>query len=176
MKSIPNIISLLRILLSVILLFLKPFSILFWIVYSACGFSDVIDGYIARKTNSTSKLGSLLDSIADIVFMGASIVAFLPEVRIRKGIFIWIILIAFVRVVSLFVVYCKYHVFAILHTYANKATGLLLFLSPYLYNLVDINIIGGVVCTIASIATVEELMIHIISKELSRDIRSVYKA
>jgi CDP-diacylglycerol--glycerol-3-phosphate 3-phosphatidyltransferase len=75
----------------------------------------------------------------------------------------------------LFVVYCKYHVFAILHTYANKATGLLLFLSPYLYNLVDINILGGVICTIASIATVEELMIHIISKGLSRDIKSVYK-
>ncbi len=69
-------------LLSVILLFLKPFTLLFWIVYSLCGFSDIIDGYIARKTNSTSKLGSLLDSIGDIVFMSSAIIVFLPIIWI----------------------------------------------------------------------------------------------
>lgn len=170
MKSIPNIISVLRILLSPILLFLNLFSPLFWIVYSACGFSDIIDGYIARKTNSTSRFGTILDSIADIVFLGAVIIVLLPTISIPMGILIWIILIAFIRIVSLLVAYCKYHTFAIIHTYANKTTGFLLFCFPYLYTSIHINVLGCLICTIASLSAIEELIIHITSKELSRNI------
>lgn len=174
MKSIPNIISVLRILLSPILFFLKPFSLLFWIIYSICGFSDIIDGYIARKTNSTSRLGTILDSIADIVFMGAVIVSILPTILFPMGILIWIILIAFVRIVSLLVAYCKYHSFVILHTYANKAAGFLLFCFPYLYNFIDIITLGCLICTIATLSAIEELIIYLTSKELSRNITGIF--
>lgn len=174
MKSIPNIISVLRVLISPILLFLKPFSPLFWIIYSICGFSDIIDGYIARKTNSISRLGTMLDSIADIVFIGAVIIAIVPVILVSKGMLIWIILIAFIRVVSLLVAYRKYHTFAILHTYLNKVTGFLLFSFPYLYSFADISILGGVICTIATLSAIEEAIIHITSKELSRDIKGIF--
>lgn len=174
MKCIPNVISILRMVLSVSLLFLKPFSPLFWIVYSICGISDIIDGYIARKTNSTSKLGTILDSIGDIVFMSSAIIVFLPIIRIPMKMLIWIIWIFFIRVISLLIVYLKYHTFAILHTYANKVTGLLLFCFPYLYRFWDINIMGYVICVTASIAAIEELIIHIKSRELSRDIIGMF--
>lgn len=174
MKGTANVISILRVLISVILLFLKPFSPLFWIVYSICGVSDIIDGYIARKTNSTSKLGTILDSIGDIVFMGSVVIVLLPIIRIPIKILIWIIWICFIRIISLLIVYLKYHTFAILHTYANKITGLLLFVFPYLYKFININIIGYVICAAASIATIEELIIHVTSKELSRDIIGIF--
>ncbi|ADL50848.1 CDP-alcohol phosphatidyltransferase family protein [Clostridium cellulovorans] len=175
MKSIPNTLSILRILISIILLFLKPTTTLFLLVYSVCGFTDIMDGYIARRTNSASNFGSKLDSLADIVFMGAVIVVFLPILLIPIKLLMWIIVIAFVRIASLLVVYFKYHAFAILHTYANKATGLSLFCFPYLYMAVDINILGFIICTIASVAAIEELVINITSKELSRDIKGVFK-
>ncbi len=170
MKNIPNTISILRILLSVSLFFLKPLTTVFFLIYSICGFSDIIDGYIARRTNSTSSFGSILDSIADAIFMSAVIVVFLPILLIPNRILIWIVIITFVRIVSLMVVYFKYHTFAILHTYANKATGLSLFCFPYLYMFVDITTLGYVVCIIASLSAIEELVINITSKELLRNV------
>lgn len=168
MKSIPNTISLLRIVLSAVLFFLIP-GPLFWTVYSICGLSDIMDGYIARKTNSASRLGTILDSVADLVFMGAAVAVILPTLSFPRGIWIWITLIALARMVSLMVAYVKYRAFAILHTYANKATGFLLFVFPLLYSSIDIHILGNVICSIASIAAIEELMIHLTSRELSRN-------
>lgn len=72
------------------------------------------------------------------------------------------------------IVYLKYHTFAILHTYANKITGLFLFFFPYLYKFININIIGYVICVTASIAAIEELIIHMTSRELSRDIIGIF--
>ena len=109
MKSIPNILSIVRIFLSIILFFLKPLSYLFLITYFICGFSDAMDGYVARKTNSVSNLGSRLDSVADIIFMSAAVVTILPTISIPKQVWIWIALIAFVRIISVLLAYSKYH-------------------------------------------------------------------
>ena len=173
MKNVPNIITAFRILISVILLFLKPFGFWFWIMYSACGLSDILDGYIARKTGSASKLGAILDSIADIAFICAAVVVILPRISVSIGIWIWIILIFAVRIVSLFVAYLKYRAFAPLHTYLNKATGLILFCSPFLYGFINVNVLGCIMCAVASVSSIEELMIHITLRELSRDIKGI---
>lgn len=174
MKIVPNIFSILRILLSTVLILLEPFSDLFWIIYFACGVSDILDGYIARKTNSASKLGALLDSIGDIIFMGIAIIVILPKIFIPMKIWIWIILIAFVRVISLVIGYFKYHTFATLHTYTNKATGLLLFIFPFLYKFLNVNVLECVICTIASIAAIEELVINMTSSKLLRDVIGIF--
>jgi cardiolipin synthase len=63
----PNIISFLRILLTF------GFAASFWSeqfilaagLFAAAGFCDVLDGYIARKFNLISRLGTLLDPLAD---------------------------------------------------------------------------------------------------------------
>ena len=55
-KNLPNIISALRIAGTVWLLFMKPLSTLFLVVYVLTGASDVADGAIARKYGTTSEL------------------------------------------------------------------------------------------------------------------------
>ena len=67
--------------------------------------SDVLDGYIARKTNSATKLGSILDSIGDSIFFFAVAYSILPLMRFGSVIVIWILIIAIIRFVSLFIVY-----------------------------------------------------------------------
>ena len=62
-----NIITGCRILCSIILLFIPAFSHTFYILYLVAGFTDMIDGTIARKTNTASEFGSRLDTIADIL-------------------------------------------------------------------------------------------------------------
>lgn len=174
MKIVPNIFSILRIVLSTMLILLAPFSDLFWIIYFTCGVSDILDGYIARKTNSASKLGALLDSIADIIFMGIAGIIILPRIFIPAKICIWIILIAFVRIISLVIGYFKYHAFAILHTYTNKVTGLLLFIFPFLYKPINSSVLEYIICIVSSIATIEELAINIKSSKLSKDVIGIF--
>ena len=72
-KHIANILTGSRILGSILLLFFPAFSLGFYITYILCGFSDMIDGTIARKTNGISKFGSQLDTIADFVFVLVSL-------------------------------------------------------------------------------------------------------
>ena len=63
-----NVITLMRIGLAISLLFIRKYSPLFLILYSICGFTDILDGYIARKTRTESKFGAKLDTIADLLF------------------------------------------------------------------------------------------------------------
>lgn len=50
--NLANGITLFRILCSLALLFCTPLSLPFYVLYAAAGFSDIFDGWIARKTNT----------------------------------------------------------------------------------------------------------------------------
>ncbi|MHC1720566.1 MAG: CDP-alcohol phosphatidyltransferase family protein [Clostridiaceae bacterium] len=173
-ENLPNTITISRILLSVLLLFSKPFGLTFFIVYTTCGVSDMVDGYIARKTNTISKLGMKLDSIADIVFTAAVLVTLLPVIKAPLTIWLWIAVIALIRVASLITGYFKYRAFAALHTYANKATGLLLFCFPFLYVMVDTMALEYLLCIVASMSAIEDLVINITSKKFQGDIKGIF--
>ena len=60
-KNIPNILTGFRIFGSILLLFFPAFSVEFYITYIICGFTDMIDGTIARKTGAVSEFGAKLD-------------------------------------------------------------------------------------------------------------------
>ncbi|MBR1973057.1 MAG: CDP-alcohol phosphatidyltransferase family protein, partial [Candidatus Methanomethylophilaceae archaeon] len=72
MKQIANVLTGCRILGSILLLIFPAFSLRFYVTYLLCGLSDMVDGTIARRTNSVSRFGSQLDTVADMVFVIAS--------------------------------------------------------------------------------------------------------
>ena len=74
----PNICTMLRIVGTVGLLLIRPLTLPFYLLYTFCGITDVLDGTIARATNSTSEFGARLDSIADLIFYAVMIVKFFP--------------------------------------------------------------------------------------------------
>lgn len=166
MNSIPNWLSLSRIFLSLALLFLEPLSLSFYIMYIACGLSDMLDGFIARKTGTTSTLGAKIDSLADLVMAGVLLVILLPILNPGTAILLWVIFIAVIRLAAMMVARIKYHSFASLHTYGNKATGLLLFLFPLLLAFSHAEVLMYMICVLASISAIEELLIHLTSDEL----------
>ena len=88
-KHIANILTGCRIFGSILLMFFPMFSVEFYIIYILCGFSDMIDGTIARKTNSTSKFGSQLDTIADLIFVAVALFRLLPVIHIPEWLWIW---------------------------------------------------------------------------------------
>jgi CDP-diacylglycerol--glycerol-3-phosphate 3-phosphatidyltransferase len=163
-----------RIICSFLLLFIKPLSILFFIFYLAGGISDILDGYLARKMNANSQFGAILDSISDLIFIGILLIIVIPLFHYSNWMLFWIGGIGFVRIVSLFVGYAKYHTIALLHTYANKTTGFILFFFPLFYELLGLSLAICLVCIPASISAIEELVVNMLSKELNRDIKSIF--
>ncbi|MGO1712087.1 MAG: CDP-alcohol phosphatidyltransferase family protein [Senegalia sp. (in: firmicutes)] len=91
--NIPNMISVFRILLVPIYLLvffsnLENRFILAGLIFILAGISDVLDGNIARKYNLTTKLGALLDPVADKLMLFAVLISYTVE----KIIPIWILL------------------------------------------------------------------------------------
>lgn len=173
-KNLPNYITILRIFTSVFLLLIKPLSMPFFFFYFICGISDVLDGYLARKLNASSKFGQVLDSISDLIFISIVLFIFIPIIDFPLWIVCWIAVIAAVRLISIILGLIKYQKLAFLHTYGNKATGLILFCFPFLYSFWGKEITAALICAIASISAAEELLINLTSKTLQRDRSSIF--
>lgn len=174
-KSIPDMITMIRIIGSVILLTVKPLDILFFLIYALCVLSDVMDGYLARKAKACTARGAVLDSIADTIFFFVMLIIFIPVLSWTKTIIIWIASIAFMRILSLIIGFVRYHKSAMLHTYLNKLTGFMLSLFPVIYVSAGVQWTMIILCVIASAASIEELIINIFSKKLDRNIVSIFK-
>jgi CDP-diacylglycerol--glycerol-3-phosphate 3-phosphatidyltransferase len=79
MLSLPNLLTLSRILAVPILVFLlwRPTPIdyaITFVLYCIVGMTDYLDGYLARAWGSISKLGQFLDPIADKIMVGAVLI------------------------------------------------------------------------------------------------------
>lgn len=131
MKQIPNLLTALRLLVSPSLIFWMDRRWVFLAVYLFCGVTDVLDGWLARRLRVTSDLGSRLDSAADFVFFGVSIItlAFLIRDTSDGTVLILLSVVVIIRMLNLCLTRIKFHRWGILHTYGNKAAGLLLFAS-----------------------------------------------
>ena len=155
-KHLANILTGCRILGSILLLVFPAFSVAFYITYLFCGLSDMIDGTIARKTNSTSKFGSQLDTIADFFFVVASSVKLLPVIHIPGWLWIWGGVIAVIKTSNIIWGYVSKKQFISLHTTMNKVTGLFLFLFPLTISFVESKYIAIAVCSIATLSAIQE--------------------
>ena len=155
-KHIANILTGSRILGSILLLFFPAFSLGFYITYILCGFSDMIDGTIARKTNSISKFGSQLDTIADFVFVLVSLFKLLPAIHIPGWLWIWGGVIAVIKIGNIIWGYVSKKQFISMHTIMNKLTGLLLFLLPLTMSFMELKCTAVVVCSIATFSAIQE--------------------
>ena len=169
---IPNCITGLRIVGAALLGFTVPFSRDFFILYALCGVSDMLDGYAARKLNAVTKGGQVLDSVADALLIGVLLGKLLPLIRVPAWALVWAGGVALVRIASLCVGFVRYHAFAWLHTWANKLTGGALFAFPLLYVCLGMSATACLLCSVASLSAIEELVINLCADALDRERRS----
>lgn len=149
-------ITLARIPLSLALFFFTPLSIEFLAIYSTVGLTDVLDGYVARITNTESETGARLDSIADVVFFAVCAITVLPVLGIPLWMWVWIASIAVAKTAYFCYSIKKKVGFGILHSKLNKATGVMLFLVPFMTIALGVEIAGTIVCIAATIAVIQE--------------------
>lgn len=153
-----------------------PFSVPFWICYCVAVLSDILDGFIARKLNLKSETGAKLDSISDFVFAVALFIIVVKEIHLSIWIWACVMLIVALRFISYGIGFYKYRTFSSLHTYSNKATGVLCILFPILLTLIGLNLSIAIIFIASLISSIEELVITVKSKELNRDCTGIFNS
>lgn len=151
-----NIITCIRIVLSAALLFCPALSPAFFGVYLAAGFSDMIDGAVARKTGTVSELGSRLDTAADLVFTAVCLRKLLPVLDVPLWLFVWISVIAAIKLLNIAMGAIRQKAFVAVHSAISKLTGCLLFVFPLTLAWIDLKYSAAVVCAAATAAAVYE--------------------
>lgn len=151
-----DIITLVRIVCSIILLFVPVFSPSFYALYIAAGLSDMIDGTVARRTGTVSAFGSKLDTAADFVLAAVCLIRLIPALDIPAWLIVWIAVIALIKVINILSGYVMRKEFVAVHTVMNKVTGILLFLLPLTVTIVDLKYSGALVSALATFAAIQE--------------------
>lgn len=151
-----NIITSIRILCSIALLFCPAFSMAFYSFYIIAGVSDMIDGWVARKTNTVSDFGSKLDTIADVIFVVVCLIKLLPVMEIPIWLYVWIGVIALIKVINIVSGFVVQKQFVAIHSIMNKVTGALLFVFPLTLPFIDLKYSATAVCIVATFAAIQE--------------------
>ena len=151
-----NTITFFRIAASIVLLSCPVFSPAFYVFYIAAGLSDMLDGFVARKTDTASKLGARRDTIADFVFVVVCLIKLLPVLRIPAWLYAWIGIIALIKAVNIVSGFAVQKRFVAVHSVMNKTTGALLFLLPLTIPAAPLNYSAVIVCAAATFAAIQE--------------------
>jgi len=151
-----NIITGIRIMLSVALLFFPALSPVFLVLYISGGLSDMIDGAVARRTGTVSEFGSRLDTFADIVFAAVCLIKFLPILDVLVWLYVWVAVIAFIKMANIAVGYTRQKEFLSVHSVKNRVTGGSLFVFPLTLAFIDLKYSAAVVCMAATAAAIQE--------------------
>jgi CDP-diacylglycerol--glycerol-3-phosphate 3-phosphatidyltransferase len=96
--NLPNIITMIRIGVIPALFFLMTspgptWSMVIALLFVAAAFTDLLDGYIARKYEIVTKMGKFLDPIADKLIVNTAMIVMIPIGRIPA----WAVAITIIR-------------------------------------------------------------------------------
>ena len=156
MHQLANTITSVRILCSITLLFCVVLSPTFYALYILAGLTDIMDGWIARKTNTASEFGARLDTFADFTFLTICAIKLLPIMEISVCFYTWVGVIAVIKLFNVIGGYLIHKRFIALHTFMNKLTGALLFIFPLTINILGIKIYTTIVCVLATFTAIQE--------------------
>jgi cardiolipin synthase (CMP-forming) len=78
LRSIPNIVSLSRLILAAAFVMARDSDMRIWIVLAAA-VTDMLDGWLARRAGLVSRFGALVDPFADRVFVLVAVATFVYE-------------------------------------------------------------------------------------------------
>lgn len=173
-KYLANIVTSSRIAGAFVLFLCNEFSALYLWVYVYCGFTDLIDGPIARKTNSASVLGAALDTIGDVL----TYLSLVKILVIKKAVPVWLLVWLFILIVlwfglALFAKH-KFNKFYLPHTYLGKLLGGSVFVLPLAMQVMDGRIWMALIGTIMTVNLFECVYIQIKSTEAKGFVATVF--
>ncbi len=177
--NLPNLVSLIRVLLAPVLLALavaqQPMLFLATLIFTV--FTDVLDGFLARYLNQITELGSRLDSWGDFIVystMAVSAWVLWPDIVIRELPFFITIIVSFTLPVLVGLI--KFKSLTSYHTWTVKLAVATTMVS-YVLLFADILTWPFILAALLSaLAAVEEIAITLIMKQQHVDVRNVWQA
>jgi len=162
--------------LLVFLIFTEQVDIFKWL-FGFSFFTDVLDGWLARKYKVTSRMGATLDSIADDLTIVAGIIAVIvlkPEFLKQQLLFIVLLLVLFI--LQLCVAFLRYGKISSFHTYMAKIAALLqgsfLILLFFLRHPVYVLFYAAFLVTVIDLA--EEIILVLLLPEWETNVKGLY--
>lgn len=177
--NLPNLVSLLRILMAPVLLYLayiqQPNWYLGALLFTV--FTDVLDGFLARVLKQITEMGSRLDSAGDfVIYSTMAICAWIlwPDITQRELLYFIIIVLSFTLPAA--IGYIKFHRFTSYHTWAVKiAVGVTIISYVLLFaGMLDWPFrVAALFCLYAAI---EEIAITLLIHHEHTDVRTMWQA
>lgn len=172
-KHIPNIISSLRIAAATILFFFSTISGSFLSIYLFCGFTDFMDGFLARKFEVTSLIGAKLDTAGDVITYLSLAKILIFNHFIPTWFLAWLGFAIVGFVVSAVIAKKRFGKFYFVHSLFGKILGLSLFALPFFISWFNEKIALSIVGLAASIGAVESIIIQTKSETAQLDVLSL---
>lgn len=177
--NLPNLVSFIRILMAPVLFYFaltqQPYWFIAVLLFS--GFTDVLDGFLARTLNQITAMGSHLDSWGDfIIYSTMAICAWLlwPDIIVHEVIYFAAIVASFTLPVIVGLI--KLRTLTSYHTWSVKLAVAVTFIG-YILLFAEISYwpfrLAAVLCIYAA---VEEIAITLLMKHERVDVRSVWSA
>ena len=165
-----NVLTSMRIALSGILLLLEPLGTAFYCVYALAGLTDMLDGPLARKTGTESRIGEVLDSAADLIFAAVSLVRLLPVYKEEMPFWLWVAVafVIYLKGKNAIAGYVMNGKIVTMHTPLNRLAGLALFALPRVCIWVPITGYGGF-CAAAAVAATVDAFIRMLRNSTKPD-------
>ncbi|MBQ9953973.1 MAG: CDP-alcohol phosphatidyltransferase family protein [Eggerthellaceae bacterium] len=148
-----NSITATRIAASAAMLASCPADPAFWLLYTWCGASDLIDGPIARRLGEESAFGARLDSAADLAFAIACCLSLLAECNLATWLIVTIAVLAIAKALFYALARDKGRD---LHSKENKAAGLATFITLPVLFLTSLSVAALPACILAAYSILQE--------------------
>lgn len=155
-----NALTSLRILCGLLLLFFPAFSPWYNTFYLLGGFTDAIDGTVARRLGTETEFGAKLDTVADFVFLSAVIIKLIGALWIPVWLLAWIGIITAIKLSGVILGAIKRRRLVSVHSTINKvcgiATFIVLFFIGWDFPWQAKAVLTIAVCVMATIAAIHE--------------------
>jgi len=174
-----NSISLYRMVAVPLLIWLAvshQFSLFKWLI-SLGFFTDAIDGYLARRYGVNSRLGAMLDSIADDLNMAAAIIGVYlldPDFVMKER--LTILILAGLYLTENLLALIKYHQLTSFHTYITKTAAVLqgIFVISYFFLQQPLYWLFYIMAVITALGLVEEIVLILRLSRSQNDIKGLF--
>ena len=177
--NFPNLISSIRICMAPLLFYFAFNQMEVWFLSALLflGLTDILDGFLARKLNQTSEIGSHLDSWGDFtVYSSMAICAWIlwPDIVQHELVYFGMIVASFSIPVVIGLI--KFRRLTSYHTWSVKIAVAVTFLG-YILLFAEIAqwpfVLASLICVYAGI---EEIMITLVLQHERADVRSLWAA
>ncbi len=175
--NLPNALSITRLFGTPFLFWLVTFDNLTWFIftYLFLGFTDFLDGKLARLWNQATDLGAHLDSAADVLFYLSTawfLYYLFPEFVHPNLLFLYIFL--GIMIISVIISLSLFRKILFFHTHLSKSAGVVVFFTMAASFYTDTTWLIGLCIFIYTLAFFEFIMIYFLRGDVSPDTRSVF--